>query len=63
MKPHEICKKEGLASLSELSQITNVSVQTLNNWAKSGGTKQDKTQLFECVVIGASKLKKNKSPS
>ena len=57
MKPYELCKKEGLTSLLELSQITTVSVQTLNNWAKSGNTKQDKTKLFECVVLGAAKIK------
>jgi hypothetical protein len=46
MKPHEQCKKAGLKSLAELSEITKVSIQTLNNWSKN------KAKLFNIVVIG-----------
>ena len=49
MKPHEQCKKAGLKNLAQLSEISSVSIQTLNNWAKN------KPKLFQCVVDGASK--------
>lgn len=51
MKPHEICKNAGLKSLTELSEISGVSIQTLNNWAKN------KPKLFMCLIYGAIKDK------
>jgi len=51
MKPHEQCKKAGLSSLAELSEITKTSIQTLNNWFKN------KPSLFEVVVLGSKKKK------
>ena len=51
MKPHEQCKKAGLSSLAELSEITKVSIQTLNNWSKN------KPILFKVVILGAKILK------
>ncbi len=51
MKPHEQCKKSGLSGLKELSDITRVSIQTLNNWSK------DKKELFKCVLAGAVVIK------
>lgn len=47
MKPSEKCKEAGLKSLAELSDMTDVSVQTLNNWFK------DKPALFDIVLTGA----------
>ena len=47
MKPSERCKDAGLKSLAELSDMTMVSVQTLNNWSK------DKPALFDIVLAGA----------
>ncbi len=47
MKPSEKCKEAGLKSLAELSDMTMVSVQTLNNWSK------DKPALFDIVLAGA----------
>jgi len=51
MKPHEQCKAAGLKSLAELSEITKVSVQTLNNWSKN------KPDLFEAVILGGRVVK------
>ena len=51
MKPHEQCKKAGLKSLAELSELTKVSIQTLNNWSKN------KIELFEIVILGSKKKK------
>jgi len=51
MKPHLQCKAAGLKSLVELSEITKVSIQTLNNWSKN------KPTLFKIVVFGAKILK------
>jgi len=51
MKPSEKCKEAGLSSLEELSEITTVSVQTLNNWFKN------KRKLFDVVLIGAVEVK------
>ena len=51
MKPHEQAKKAGLSSLAELSEITKVSIQTLNNWSKN------KPVLFKVVVYGAKAFK------
>ncbi|NOY72178.1 MAG: hypothetical protein GXP14_07340 [Gammaproteobacteria bacterium] len=47
MKPSEKCKASGLKSLSELSEISGTSVQTLNNWHKN------KPILFDLVLRGA----------
>ncbi len=47
MKLSKKCKEAGLRSLAELSEITSVSVQTLNNWSK------DKPALFDIVLTGA----------
>lgn len=44
MKPSEKCKKFGLKSLNELSEISGESVQTLNNWYKN------KPFLFDAVL-------------
>jgi hypothetical protein len=49
MTPSEQCKKAGLKSLAELSQITDTSVQTLINWHR------DKPALFDAVLIGSAK--------
>ena len=35
MKPSEICKSAGLSGLNELSEITEVPVNTLINWCKT----------------------------
>jgi len=51
LKPSELCKKEGLNSLAELSSITGKSQRTLINWHKSQPT------LFYIVVLGASTYK------
>lgn len=47
MKPSEKCKAEGLKSLTELSEITGESVQTLNNWYKH------KPNVFDAVLMWA----------
>jgi len=39
-------KKEGLKSLSQITEITGVSTQTLNNWFNN------KRNLFNIVVFG-----------
>ncbi len=39
-------KAAGLKSLAQVSELTGVSFQTLNNWAKH------KPQLFEAVLLG-----------
>jgi len=51
MTASEQCKAAGLASLSELSRISEVSIQTLRNWHKN------KPVLFAVVVAGAVKIK------
>jgi len=51
MTPSEQCKAAGLASLSELSRISVVSIQTLRNWHKN------KPVLFAVVVAGAVQIK------
>lgn len=54
MKPSEKCKEAGLKSLAELSVMTRVSVQTLNNWYKN------KPRLFDVVLAGAVVRKTNR---
>ena len=45
-------KELGLKSLTQVSELTGQSLQTLTNWFK------DKPELFEVVLIGcAAKLK------
>ena len=51
IKPSDQCRAGGLDSLSELSRITGVSIQTLNNWSKF------KVKLFNVVIAGAAKIK------
>ena len=47
MTASEAVKQAGLKSLAELSEISGVSFQTLNNWFNS------KPRLFELVLKGA----------
>jgi len=49
MTPSEQCKKAGLKSLAELSEISGESVQTLNNWHKS----EHYRRRFELLLKGA----------
>ncbi len=55
--PAKQAKAEGLKSLSQVSEITGQSLQTLSNWAKN------KPELFKIVLLGCkAKLgAKNKS--
>jgi len=46
MTPSQQAKAQGLKSLTQVSDITGVSLQTLSNWHK------DKTELFRIVLIG-----------
>lgn len=46
MTASEKAKKTGLVSLSQVSKMTGVSTQTLNNWFKN------KPQLFDIVLKG-----------
>ncbi|RLJ20015.1 hypothetical protein DJ031_06815 [bacterium endosymbiont of Escarpia laminata] len=46
MKAAEQAKAEGLKSLSQVSEMTGVSLQTLGNWAKN------KPALFSVVLAG-----------
>lgn len=48
MKASEQAKAAGLKSLAQVSELTGVSFQTLNNWAKD----EKKQQLFEVVLLG-----------
>ena len=47
MTPAQQAKAEGLKSLSAVSHLTGVSIQTLSNWAKH------KPELFKTVLIGS----------
>ena len=47
MKASEKAKTAGLKNLTELSEITGVSLQTLTNWSKN------KPRLFDVVIRGA----------
>ena len=51
MTPSERCKKAGLKSLAELSDITGESVQTLNNWHKADNPVY--RRRFELLLKGA----------
>lgn len=44
--PAEQAKAEGLKSLSQVSEMTGQSLQTLSNWAKN------KPELFKIVLLG-----------
>jgi hypothetical protein len=46
MTPSQQAKKLGLKSLTQVSQITGVSLNTLTNWHR------DKPELFKTVLIG-----------
>lgn len=46
MKAHELAKQHGLKSLTQVSELTGQSNQTLINWHKN------KPQLFEIVLLG-----------
>lgn len=46
MTPSQKAKAKGLKSLSQVSEITGVSKQTLSNWAKN------KPDLFDTVLAG-----------
>ena len=46
MTPSQIAKAAGLKSLLEVSELTKVSGQTLNNWALH------KPELFAVVIAG-----------
>ena len=46
MTPSQQAKAAGLKSLLEVSELTGVSYQTLNNWAKN------KPELFGVVIAG-----------
>ena len=46
MTPSQQAKRLGLKSLTQVSHITGVSLNTLSNWHK------DKPELFETVLFG-----------
>jgi hypothetical protein len=46
MTPSQTAKALGCKSLSQVAQLTGVSLQTLSNWHK------DKPELFKVVCIG-----------
>jgi hypothetical protein len=52
MTPSKQAKELGLKSLTQVSELTGQSLQTLTNWFN------DKPKLFEIVIIGcAEKIK------
>jgi len=46
MTPSQQAKSIGLKSLTEVSELTHVSLQTLTNWHR------DKPKLFKIVLLG-----------
>jgi len=52
--PSQKAKQAGLKSLAQVSELTGVSFQTLNNWAKN------KPDLFKVVLIGCKQLMDSK---
>jgi len=46
MTPAQTAKKYGLKSLTQVMEITGVSLQTLTNWHR------DKPMLFHVVLVG-----------
>jgi lambda repressor-like predicted transcriptional regulator len=55
MTPSQKAKSAGLSSLAEVSKITGVSTQTLNNWFN------EKPKLFEIVIAGCAAVKSEKA--
>ena len=53
MTPAQQAKAEGLKSLTQVSQITGVSLNTLTNWHR------DKPELFKVVLLGCVTAAKN----
>ena len=52
MKTSEKAKAAGLKNLTELSELTDTSLQPLGNWDKY------KPKLFTVVLLGAAAIKK-----
>lgn len=52
MTPSKQAKASGLKSLSQVSEMTGQSLQTLINWSKN------KQQLFDVVLKGCAQMKK-----
>lgn len=50
MTPSQQAKEAGLHGLHQVSRITGVSAQTLNNWHRN------KPELFKAVIIGCKHL-------
>lgn len=46
MTPAQQAKEAGLKSLTQVSQVTGVSLNTLTNWHR------DKQELFRIVLLG-----------
>jgi lambda repressor-like predicted transcriptional regulator len=55
MTPSQKAKSAGLSSLAEVSKMTGVSTQTLNNWFN------EKPKLFEIVIAGCAAVKSEKA--
>ena len=55
MTPSQQAKATGLKSLTVVSELTGVSLQTLGNWHKH------KPQLFQVVVKGCVAVKESQS--
>lgn len=55
MTASETAKQAGLKNLSEVSELTGVSTQTLNNWHN------DKPLLFRVVIAGCKAIKAEKT--
>lgn len=53
MTPAQQAKAAGLKSLSTVSELTGVSLQTLGSWHKN------KPQLFQVVVMGCVAVKES----
>lgn len=53
MTPSQQAKALGLKSLTEVSELTGVSLQTLTNWHR------DKPSLFRIVLLGCVATRKN----
>jgi AcrR family transcriptional regulator len=51
MTPSQSAKSAGLSSLAEVSKMTGVSTQTLNNWFN------EKRKLFDIVIAGCAAVK------
>ena len=54
MKPSEKCKKAGLKSLAELSEISGKPVRTLTDWSST------QPQFFALIIAGAVMVKTGK---